>query len=479
MRHKSGIFFVFGAWLSFVGLLLAGSAFIPKTPNTSAHSLAATYRALVREELHEATTLPTLGKVIAIDQTSKKIFLYEDGVSRKEFHIKALASAFSFYEVPTGSYVVSKKEPQHLMRNTRLWVSYATLFGDNFFIHGTLQQENGENAADGHDISVELSTFDAKEVYDFASVGTKIIATGGHPRELFPPARYYLKGDGKLPSVTSPAFIIADIDTKEVLWERRGREERMQGKLVSFATALTLIETLDQYKDVRIGELLLSGKKSQRSLPSRDDELPLGSLIYPLLFDANQTAGEAIVREFGNTAFTAHMNQRVQLLGMHNTRFASSTALHESTTTAQDLFQLLGHIYQNEHFLLEISLSSDHALFASTGKMRYQWENKNPWVLRGDADYRGGLGAVSASGAGSGMFLFKVPCSEFNERTIAFVLLDSSNLEDDVMQMRKFIREHYQYGTHREYAEAKSSSKKFFSSAIRFFHEEIIYDSTL
>lgn len=479
MRHKSGIFFVFGAWLSFVAIFIGGTSFIPTTHNINTRSLASTYRAFEHQELREATTLPVLGKVVVVDEISKKILLYENGVNTKGFRITQLAPAFSFYEVPTGSYIVSGKEPQHLLRESTLWAPYTILFGDNLSIHGTLQFENGETVKEENNASVELSTPDAKEVYDFATVGTKIVVTGGYPRELFPSAHYYLKGEGGLPQVSSPAFIIADIDTGEVLWERRGNEVKAQGKLISFATALTLIETLDQYKNVRIGELLLTGNKSKRSPPSRDDELPIGSLIYPLLFDANQTAGEAIVRELGNSTFTTHMNNRAQSLGMDSTIFATTTAIQESTTTARDLLRLIGYIYHNENFLLDVSLSSDHTLFASTGLMRYQWENKNPWVLHRDADYRGGLGAVSVSGAGSGMFLFRVQCSEFNARTIAFIVIDSNDIEGDVTQMKKFIRDHYQYGTRRQDANEADSNKGIFANVMNFFHEEVTYDRSI
>ena len=116
MMHKSRLFFLFGAWLSFVGIIVAGASFLPVTKSTRALSPAAVYRAVANEELRNAETLPMGGKVIAIDEVGMKVSLYENGKNTQAFKIVQLATPFSLYEVPTGSYSVSKKEPQHLSR---------------------------------------------------------------------------------------------------------------------------------------------------------------------------------------------------------------------------------------------------------------------------------------------------------------------------------------------------------------------------
>lgn len=481
MKHKSGLFLLFGAWLSFIGLLVGGSLIVPITTSVRALSPAAIYRTAVSEELREATTLPLLGKVIAINQTGMKLSLYQDGVSTKTFRISSLAEPHSMFEVPSGSYAIGGKEPQHLSRESALWMPHALSFGDNYFIHGMPRTLTKEQSSEQRGVSIALSTIDAKEVYDFASIGAKVIVTGGSPRSLFAStSRYYLGGGGKPPTVSAPAFIVADINTRDVLWQRAADIPRVQGKLASFTTALTAVETLDQYKNVRIGELLLSGKAAKPGPPSRDDELPLGSLIYPLLFDANETASEALLEELGSKTFVGYMNNRALLLQMGNTHFTATPTINESTTSAQDLFKLFSYIYTSEHFLLDVSLSKEHAIFASSGAARYNWENKNPWVIRGERDYDGGLGVLSQGGAGGGMFLFKIPFAEFGERTIAFVILDSSDIEGDIARMKAFVREHYSYGVRREEQLATTETqKKFMDSLKGLLREEIIYEKEI
>jgi hypothetical protein len=480
MTHKSGLYFIFGAWLSIVGLVAGGATLIPVTSEVKSLSPAAIYRAALHEELRESTTLPALGKVIAVDEAGKKITLYEDGTSTKAFRVISFATPLSLYEVPTGSYAVSGKEPQHLSRRSGLWMPYAIEFGDNYFIHGTPVDKDGDVSVSNDGISIELSDSDANEVYDFASVGVKIIVTGGLPRSSFASSsRYYLRGEGKLPNVTAPSFSITDIETGDVLWERNANAPYEEGVLVSFATALTAIETLDQYKNVRIGELLLTGKAGSRRPPSRDDELPLGSLIYPLLFDANQTARDALLRELGSNTLTAYMTERAVQLGMTDTHFASNVYVEESTTSARDLTRLFRYVFDHEHYLLDVSLSPDHELFASSGAFRYRWENKNPWVLGHAADYAGGLGTISLTGRGSGMFIFRVPFGEFDERIISFVIIDSSNIEGDVATIKSFIKEHYQYGIRREGAAASDRERRLIDRLKGLLREEIVYERDL
>ena len=478
MKHRSGLFLLFGLWLSFIGLLVGGATLLPVTKNVHALSPAAVYRAALHEEMREATTLPTLGKVIVVDQSGMKLSLYQDGTSTKAFRITALAAPHSLYEVPSGSYSVAGKEPQHFSERSRLWMPYAISFGDSLFIHGIPQSASGDDVKTAEGVSVELATLDAQEVYEFAEVGAKIIATGGYPRALYPPVpRYYLEGEGKLPKVTAPSFIVTDIDSGDVLWERSADTEKEQGRLASFAVALTALETLDQYQNVRMGKLLLPGNAAEVSPPSRDDELPLGSLIYPLLFDANQTASAALRSVKGDSAFTQSMNDRAKSLGMLHTAFDVTSPLDAGTTSVRDLFTLLRHVYEREHFLLDVSLSSDHAIFASSGRMRYEWQNKNPWVMHGDADYQGGFGALSLGGNGSAMLLFSASPAEFSKRTVAFVLLDSADIEADIAVLRTFIKEHYRFGVRREEEPAAFGRTETILERIkRLLRTDITYD---
>jgi hypothetical protein len=458
-HHHPHIYFLFGAWLSFIGVVIAGSTIVPFPSTVRALSPAAIYRSAVHEELREATTLPLSGEVIAIDEATKRLTLYEDGSSLRTYPIERLALPGSLSDVPSGSFSVSGKEPQHRSPSFAIWMPWAVVFGSNYSIHGKTKDESGQSAPIDT-VSVELSDQDAKEVYEFAELGGKIVATGGAPRSSLEGPGYALSGGGQLPRISSTHFIVADIETGDTLWGRRADEEVPVGGLDAIGLALLSTETLDQYETVRLGDLLLPRGK-RKAPPGNVDEVPIGSLLYPLLFNANETAGMSIKEKLSR--------EREPLL-------ASTTA--EGSDSMRGLLSLFREVYQNERYILDASLRKSHELYDERGDVRYRWENKNPWVADGDVEYRGGLGEFSPGGGGSGMFLFSLPLSEFEHRPIAIVLVDSENVVADVEAIRSFLAQHYRYGSRREALENEEPVKPI-ERLRRFFRDELDYDRSL
>lgn len=321
-------------------------------------------------------------------------------------------------------------------------------FYGNFFIHGWPTYTNGTDVPAGYSGGcIRLATVDAAKVYDFSLIGTKVFIVGATPQENFATtSRYYLRGGGGLPVVLAPSFMVADIDQGSVLWERDVKTKRSAGNIVSLATALTALETVDQYKKVRMSELLLGKSVLRKYSVGSADEIPSGALIYPLLFDTNDTAAKVFAREHGTKQFVKYMNEKMGAIGMEDTVFSGALSSDDSTTTARDLFRLLQYVKERKHFLIDVTLASNRTLADKDGVKRYSWENKNPWITKKDGTYRGGVAEVRSDGSGNAIVLFELPLSEFEERTIAFIVLDSKDVVSDVETLRTFISEHFVYG---------------------------------
>ncbi len=480
--HHSQLYFVFGLWVSFVGFLMAGITLLPQQQH-KVQLVAGVYGSAAPEELHEVTVMTRIGKAILVDEASKKITLYENDRELRSFPLRSLPLPGSAWEAPSGKYAVEKKEYKHFSPLSGAWMPYAIEITGNFFIHG---ERSGGDEGDG---SLELLTSDAKTVFDFSDTGTQVIVTGAPSRDAFiPSAHYSLVGRGTLPAITAPSFIVADIDSGEVLWKRDAESPRDPGSLISLATALTAVEHIDPYKTVRIGEIVLDPSVLHRFVPSRDDELELGSLIYPLLFATNDTAGKTFEKTIGTKAFVALMNQKSEEIGMKDSHYLSALSEGVATTTAHDLFTLLSYIDREQHFLVDVSLRKESSVYATSGRERLHWENKNPWVLSGDGRYRGGLSQEDANGKGSGALIFSLPVSEFNDRSIALVVLDSSDIEHDIAALRTFVSSHYVYGMMRntdEHADTQSLPEKLkkkihdLTDFEHLFEADISYDRRL
>ncbi len=445
-----------------MAIVMAGTTLLPVSKQMANSSPALLYKVAMNEEMHRPTVnVKESGKLIAVDLNAMELSLFQDGVHEKTFPVLSRGRVGTAWETPTGKYTIQSKEPKHLSSIGGTWMPYSMQFYGNFFIHGWPTYQNGVNVPVGYSGGcIRLSTADAGEVYAFAMPGTRVIVNGGTSKDAYATSsRYYLHMPEKtgvvatdkiLPTVTASAFVVSDALTGNVLWSRGASGPISPGRLVSLATALTAVETVDQYKIVRMGELLLGKSVLRKQTLGDADELPVGTLIYPLLYDTSDTAAKVFAREHGERKFNAYMNEKAEAIGMSATHFGGGSSLDVSTTTAHDLDTLLRYTLMHKHFLVAASLSSKRTIVDSDGNDRFVWENKNPWIQNGDPAYRGGIAKEEDDGSGSAMTLFDVPVSEFGDRTIAIVVIGSQNLETDVAVLKQFVSDHYVYGVLRK-----------------------------
>ena len=462
MKHKPELYFLVGLWFSFISILLAGGTLLPTSKDLAQNSPALLYKIAMNEELKRPINLPEAGKIIGVDLTKMELTLMEDGKLIKTFSILSRGKEGTAWETPTGKYAIQTKELKHFSTIGRTWMPYSMEFYGNFFIHGWPTYQNGADVPVGYSGGcIRLSTEDAHEVYTFASLGTRVVVTGAATGDLFATSsRYYLHSaysvgmdtanETALPTITAASFLVGDLTTGDILWERNKDEHTSPGPLVSMLTALTAIETVDQYKLVRMGELLLGKSTLRKQSSGAPDEVPVGALVYPLIFDGNDTAAKVFEREHGVKKFVAYMNEKSQAIGMDDSVFGGGLSKDTSTTTARDLFLLLQYVQAHKHFLIDVSLATERTIENAQSKERYYWENKNPWIMSGDGAYRGGIGTKESDGSGSGMLLFSLPVSEFGDRTIAIVILGSTDTLGDVSALKQFVMDRFVYGIERE-----------------------------
>lgn len=448
------MYFFAGLWFSFIAVAMGASTLLPITKDLADGSPALLYKVAMNEKLARTNTINVLteGKRVVADLDDMQLSLYDGGTLVRSFPVLSRGREGTFWETPTGTYAIQTKELKHFSSIGGTWMPYSMQFYGNFFIHGWPTRPDGAVVPAGYSGGcIRLATRDAEEVYAFVDLGTEVSVTGGAPNNHFATSsRYYLRGEGKLPAVLASAFLVSDLDSGTVLWGRHADTPMRLGGLVALQTALTALETVDQYKIVRMGELLLGQSILRKYSVGAFDELPAGALVYPLLFDTNDTAGKVFAREHGTKQFVAYMNQKAEAIGMEHTAFGGALSTQESTTTARDLFTLFRYVDAYKHYLIDVTLASDRVLSGEFGEKRYSWENKNPWIRSGDGAYRGGIVSATADGGGSAMLLFTTPVSEFHDRTIAFIVLDSPDLIHDVAVLRSFVMEHYVYGMDRE-----------------------------
>ncbi len=441
-----------GACLSLVALIIGGSLLQPVQKTVSERSTALLYKFAANVPASTQSGISPIGRVLIADLESMQVSLYDGGVVKNIFPILSKGRPGTPWETPTGAYTIQAKEVKHYSSIGGTWMPYSMQFYGNFFIHGWPTYVNGKDVPVGYSGGcIRLATEDARMVYEFIPRGAKIMVLSGVKDDEFATSsRYYLHGEGHLPKISASSFVVADANTGATLWERRARDLKGPKGLALLASGLTAVETVNQYKLVRMSELLMGSAILRKYSIGAIDEMPAGTLMYPLLFDGSDTAARVFAKEHGTKQFVTYMNEKSRAIGMNDTIFGGALSSDESTTTARDLMTLLRYVNERKHFLLDVTLAREQTLTDVDGDERYNWTNKNPWVLSGDGAFRGGLVANDPSGHSGAMLLFDLPLAEFGPRTIAFVIMDSDDVAGDISALRRFIGEHFVYGVERE-----------------------------
>lgn len=379
-------------------------------------------------------------RAIVVDLELMTLDLVDGGTVVKRIPVLSKGRQGTFWETPAGRYEVKQKIPNHFSSIDHVWMPYSMQFYGNFFIHGWPYYRDGTPVPPGYSGGcIRLSTEDAKMVYEFASLGTPIFITGAPAMvEATSTFAYYLRDPKIPPELGASGLIVADLETGQVLWERRGSEPLPAYGLASLMTALTAIETVNQYKVVRMSELLLGKPIPRRVEKGFLDEVPVGALIYPLLFSANDTAAMAFAEDRGERRFVADMNEKARAIGMHNTRFASATASVENLASPRDVFVLLRYLRESKPFVLDATLREEHVVHETNGKERFVWSNKNPWRSETGL-YRGGILPETTDARTSAAAIWNMPISEFGERPIAIVVMDSPSPKEDIDAVRTYV----------------------------------------
>lgn len=446
------LYLLAGMWFSVVALAMAISLLIPSESAKGNFAAPFFAREIAASSSPVSSEMKEGKKMLIANLEDMRLSLYEGAKLVKTFPILSRGKEGTPWETPVGKYVIQNKEEKHFSSIGGVWMPYSMQFYGNFFIHGWPTHPDGRDVPIGYSGGcIRLSTSDAREVYEFALPGTRLVVEGGISKEAFSTSsRYYLRGKGAPPELSAEAFLAADLLLGVVLSERSATALHAPGNLRSLMTALTAIETIDQYKIVRMSELLFGRSVLRRVSTHAADELAVGSLVYPLLFGGNDTAAKVFSREHGEKQFVKYMNEKSAAIGMQTTQWEGALSSDPATSTAQDLFTLIRYIDNNKHFLMDVTLAKERVLFDNNGKERYRWENKNPWIIGGDARYRGGVSDIEEDGGGNALLLFELPVAEFGTRTIALVLLHSKNVTEDVERLREFLSAHFVYGVTRE-----------------------------
>lgn len=389
------------------------------------------------------------GKGVYINLENMRLFLYEDGDLFREFTVQSKGRPGSLWETPPGDYEVIFKNQNHLSSISNVHMPYSVHFFGNFFIHGTPYYPSGQIIdTEFSGGCIRLSTADAREVFAFVEKGTAVHVSNEDTstvENLLKSAEqkyFILDKELSYPDISASSYLVADLDSKQVVLEKSSDKKVFIDDLSNLVTALTSVETVNQHGRTTVQEIHASlGNPEIEKLFSRQSIL-VGDLIFPLLFTEGNIASETVARYRGRSAFIELMNSKAKSVGLYDTYFSNPGGRilgpERNTSTAKDIYKFLVYVHKNKDYLLDLTRHSRRTNFEGI-------INQNPFV-----NHKGFLGGKVSQGEeeqAAGIFSMSLAYEkDDNERKIVIVLIDSDDLLNDVREIKKYLAENIAWG---------------------------------
>lgn len=377
----------------------------------------------------QTVDIPDKGNTLVADLDGMFMYLYKDGEPYAEYPMKSKGRPGSPWETPAGEYQIEYKAENHFSSIGEVNMPFSMQFFGNFFVHGWPEYPDGTPVEEGYSggcIRVEDPYIE--EIYNFVEVGSTIFVVGGEPSRKS--GEYIDKGIG-LSRVTSDSFLVADLDTGEVILEREAKEAYPIASLTKLMTALVSLEAVNQSVDTTISDFAISTYGYQGNLEV-GEKIQVRDLLFPLLLTSSNDASEAIAEVIGRNYFINLMNQRAETIGLNNTTFNDPSGLSpKNISTAEDLFRLTQYIYKSKSYIFDVTRMQtyDHE--------NHIWYNNSRFIK--DDRYRGSKNGYTDEALKTLVLHYEIDL-DGSKRNVAIILLHGTDSVKDVKTILQYLQ---------------------------------------
>ena len=150
-------------------------------------------------------------------------------------------------------------------------------------------------------------------------------------------------GDLRRPRIRAAAAMLYNPRTDEVIWERRGLDQRPIASITKVMTALVL---LDQDPDLERDVVVARGdvRRASTTYLQRGERVTLDALLHLALIASDNVAARLLARAsgWGTRRFVERMNLKAAALGLEGTSFVEPSGLDErNVSTPYDVVRLI------------------------------------------------------------------------------------------------------------------------------------------
>lgn len=391
--------------------------------------------ALAHAEFFESTKQKFIDahtEFIEADLSRMQLRVYGvDGV-KLEVPIMTKGKEGLWWQTPAGLYKVELKSKKHFSSFGHVYENWNLAFQGNFFIHGWPYYEDGKPVASQFSGGcIRLSDEDAKKVYDLVKVGTPVLV---YEKSFTSDDFVYHQ---KPPEISGSSYLVADVQNNHVLLSSHEKDVRPIASITKLVTALVASEYINLDKDIVVRGVHIASTSLPRLHAGETHSAY--SLLFPLLTESSNEAGEVLTAPLGRSYFISLMNKKVLSIGMASTTLVDPSGREAGNiSTAEDLFALAKYIYLNRSFILHVTSDT-----LSASSYQNEFTNlRNFNLYKGDTQFIGGKIGKSTSAAETYVGVFS-PSFGGVKRTLVFVVLGSSDIKKDIDTLREYVSKTY------------------------------------
>ncbi|WP_314585348.1 serine hydrolase [Paenibacillus terrigena] len=175
------------------------------------------------------------------------------------------------------------------------------------------------------------------------------------------------------------AAALIDVTSGRILWSSHGDESMRIASLTKIMTAIVAIEHGRLSDKVEVSKRA-SGKEGSSIYLRIGEEMSLENMLYGLMLRSGNDAATAIAEHIGGSeeGFVLMMNQKAEMLGLHNSHFMNPHGLDAEShySSANDLAVLTAYALKNPIFR-DIVKTKVKKAPNPNDNWDYSWLNKN------------------------------------------------------------------------------------------------------
>lgn len=250
-------------------------------------------------------------------------------------------------------------------------------------------------------------------------------------------AHYILQHLEKLGAIKARSFLVGDLDTGEIIFERKPHTQYPIASVSKYMTAFTAASILEPNERAKItrDKLKVEGNRAHFKI---NDNLMIKTLLYPLLLVSSNDAAEIIAQQRNRENFIDAMNTISQKNKLYNTRFEDPTGLSKNNiSTARDLFKMMRVVRNNFPQIVDIS---ELNMMQSKG---YTWRNINKSSRL--PEFKGGKTGYTNAAHQTSIGYYQIKLANDQTKNIGVVILQSNTREQDTHNVLDYLKRYVAY----------------------------------